>query len=245
VVNESFVRQLVPHGDPLERRTTGGDPTDPEAVWDTIVGVVRNVRHIDLAEDTGPEMYIPVAQSAFEWATFVARARSGSAETLANPIREAIQRVDPELPVFSVQTMTEVVNGSLARTGIVTALLTVFASVGLALASVGVFSVVSYSVGRRVREIAVRIALGGTPHKVVTLVMRQGLIPVAVGFLFGTTTALVFTRVLNSRLYGVAAHDPITYAGVSFLILAIAAFAVWLPARRAAHIEPMAILRSE
>jgi putative ABC transport system permease protein len=245
VVNESFVNQLVLHGEPIDRRTTGWDPTDPEAEWETIVGVVQNVRHIDLAEDTGPEMYIPVTQGAFEWATFVVRARSGSAETLANPIREAIRRVDPELPVFNVQTMTEVVNGSLARKSIVTALLAAFAAVGLALAGIGVFSVVSYSVGRRVREVAVRVALGGTPRKVVALIMRQGLIPVAAGFVLGTATALALTRVLTSRLYGIAAHDPATYAGVAFLILAIAAFAVWLPARRAANVEPMAVLRSE
>ena len=245
VVNESFVRQLVPHGRPVDRRTTGWDPGDPDAEWQTIVGVVRNVRHIDLAEDTGPEMYIPVTQDGFEWATFVVRSQSESADRLANPIREAIQRVDPELPVFNVQTMTNVVNRSMARTSVVTALLAIFAAVGLALAGIGVFSVVSHTVGRRVREVAVRMALGGTPRKVVALIMRQGLVPVAVGFLFGTATALAFTRVLTNRLYGIAAHDPMTYAGVAFLILAIAALAVWLPARRAAAIEPMAILRTE
>jgi putative ABC transport system permease protein len=245
VVNESFVRQLVPHGGPVGRRATGWDPADPEAEWETIIGVVRNVRHIDLADDAGPEMYIPVTQAAFEWATFVVRTSSDSATELANPIREAIKRVDPELPVFNVQTMTNVVNSSLARTSIVTALLALFAAVGLALASIGVFSVVSYSVGRRVREVAVRMALGGTPRRVVALIMRQGLIPVVVGLFLGATAALTFTRVLTSRLYGIAAHDPLTYVGVAFLILAIAALAVWIPARRAAHVEPMTVLRSE
>jgi len=186
-----------------------------------------------------------VTQDGFEWATFVVRSRSESAGRLANPIREAIQRVDPELPVFNVQTMTAVVNRSMARTSVVTALLAIFAAVGLALAGIGVFSVVSHAVGRRVREVAVRMALGGTPRKVVALIMRQGLVPVAVGFLLGTATALAFTRVLTNRLYGIAAHDPMTYAGVAFLILAIAALAVWLPARRAASVEPMAVLRSE
>jgi ABC-type antimicrobial peptide transport system permease subunit len=141
--------------------------------------------------------------------------------------------------------MTNVVNSSLARTSIVTALLALFAAVGLALASIGVFSVVSYSVGRRVREVAVRMALGGTPRRVVALIMRQGLIPVVVGLFLGATAALTFTRVLTSRLYGIAAHDPLTYVGVAFLILAIAALAVWIPARRAAHVEPMTVLRSE
>jgi len=108
VVNETFVRQLVPHGGPVGRRTTGYDPDDPEAEWQTIVGVVENVRHIDLADEAGPEMYIPVAQSGFEWATLVVRARSGNAEALAEPIRTTIQRLDPELPVFSVTTLEDV-----------------------------------------------------------------------------------------------------------------------------------------
>jgi predicted permease len=245
VVNERFVQLLAPHGQPIGRRTTGWDPADPEAQWDTIVGVVRNVRHVNLAEDTGPEMYIPVVQQPFEWATFVVRARSQSADALANPIREAIHRVDPELPVFNVQTMTEVVSSSMIRTSALTAVLAIFAAVGLALAGIGVFSVVSFSVGRRVREVAIRMALGGTPDEVVGLIVRQGLIPVTVGIVLGAASALAFTRGLISRLYGVTAHDPLTYGGVAFLILAIAALAAWLPARRAARVEPMTVLRSE
>ena len=245
VVNETFVRLLVPHGDPVSRRTTGWDPDDPEAQWETIVGVVGDVRHINLAEGTGPEMYIPVAQSAFEWATFVVRSKTDSADVLANPMREAIQRLDPELPVFNVQPMTRVVDRSLARTSIVTALLLLFAAVGLALAGVGVFSVVSYSVGQRVREVAIRMALGGTTRKVVALIMRQGLAPVTGGLIVGAATALVLTRVLTSRLFGVAAHDPLTYSGTAFLVFFIAALAVWLPARRAARVEPMKVLRTE
>jgi predicted permease len=245
VVNESFVRQLIPHGQPVGRRTTGWDPADPEAQWETIVGVVRNVRHVNLAEDTGPEMYIPVDQQPFEWATFVVRAQSRAADVLANPIREAIQRVDPELPVFNVQTMTEVVSRSMVRTSVLTAVLALFAAVGLALAGIGVFSVVSFSVGRRVKEVAIRMAVGGTPDEVVTLIVRQGLIPVSIGILLGAASALGFTRILISRLYGITAHDPLTYAGVAFLILAIAALAAWLPARRAARVEPMTVLRTE
>jgi len=245
VVNESFVRRLVPRGSPVGRRTTGWDPADPEAEWQTIVGVVRNVRHIDLADDAGPEMYIPVAQSPFEWATFVVSAQTGTATALAIPIREAIQRLDPELPVFNVQTMDSVVNRSLARTSIVTSLLVLFASVGLALAGVGVFSVVSYSVGRRVHEVAVRMALGGSPSAVVALIVRQGLAPVLAGLLLGVATALVLVRILTSRLFGVGAHDPLTFSGAAFLVFGIAALATWLPARRAARVEPMTVLRSE
>jgi putative ABC transport system permease protein len=245
VVNESFVSQLVPHGEPVDRRTTGWDPADPDAEWDTIIGVVRNVRHVDLAVDAGPEMYIPVAQGAFEWATFVVRARSEAANALTNPIREAIQRVDPELPVFNVQTMAEVVNNSLARTGIVTALLALFASVGLALAGVGVFSVVSYSVGQRVHEVAIRMAVGGTPGRVVTLIVKQGLAPVGAGLLLGLATAVVVMRLLASRLFGIAAHDPLTLSGTVLLVLGIAALATWLPARRATRVDPALVLRSE
>jgi putative ABC transport system permease protein len=245
VVNESFVRQLAPRGDPVGLRTTGWDPTDPDAEWQTIVGVVGNVRHINLADDAGPEMYIPVAQAAFEWATFVVRARSGSAEALANPIREAIQGLDPELPVFSVQTLAAVVNRSLGSTRVLAALLVLFAAVALMLSAIGVFSVVSYSVGHRVREVAIRMAVGGSPSAVVGLFVRQGLVPVVFGLALGVATALACSRVIAGQLFEIASYDPTTYAGVVLLILAIAALAVWLPARRAARVEPMTVLRTE
>ncbi len=245
VVNESFVRQLVPQGEPVGRRTTGWDPDDPEAEWQTIVGVVKNVRHIDLADDAGPEMYIPVAQEGFEWATIVVRAKTGSATALANPIRDVIARIDPELPIFNIQTMDEVVVDSLERKNFITALLVLFASVGLALTGVGVFSVVSYSVGQRIHEVAVRMAVGGSPGRVVALIVRQGLSPVVAGLVLGVTTAVVVMRVLASRLFGIAANDPLTLSGTVLLVLGIAALAAWLPARRATRVDPSAVLRAE
>ena len=245
VVNESFVRQLVPQGDPVGRRTTGWDPADPDAEWDTIVGVVENVRHIDLADDAGPEIYLAVAQEGFEWATIVVRAKTGSATALSNPIREAIARIDPELPIFNVQTMDEVVAGSLARKNSLTALLVLFASIGLALTGIGVFSVVSYSVGQRLHEVAVRMAVGGTPGKVVTLIVKQGLAPVALGLLLGVATAVVVMRVISSRLFDITAHDPLTLSGTVLLVLGIAALASWLPARRATRVDPSIVLRAD
>ena len=245
VVNESFVRQLVPQGDPVGRRTTGWDPADPEAEWDTIVGVVENVRHIDLADDAGPEIYLAVAQEGFEWATIVVRVKTGSATALSNPIREAIARIDPELPIFNVQTMDEVVAGSLARKNSLTALLVLFASIGLALTGIGVFSVVSYSVGQRLHEVAIRMAVGGTPGRVVALIVKQGLAPVTAGLLLGLATAVVVMRVLGNQLFGIASYDPLTLSGTILLVLGIAALATWLPARRATQADPNVLLRTE
>jgi ABC-type antimicrobial peptide transport system permease subunit len=120
-----------------------------------------------------------------------------------------------------------------------------FGATGLALAGVGVFSVVSYSVSRRLREMAIRLALGGSPGDVMALVMRQGLIPVAAGVGLGLTTSLASMRLVSSRLYGVTAYDMASYAVVTLLILGIAALATWLPARRATRVEPMTVLRTE
>lgn len=245
VVNQSFVRELMPGGDAVGRRITGEDPEDPDAEWGTVVGVVEDVRHRDLAEDAGPEMYLPVAQVAFDWAVFVVRAEHGSAVELAAPVQEAIHRIDPELPVFNVQPWIEIVNRSLARTRFVTAILVLFAATGLALSGVGVFSVVSYSVGRRVREMAIRKALGGSQAAVVKLVMRQGLTPVCAGLGLGLLSSLAAMRLLASRLYGIDAHDFSTHIGTALLILAIAVLATWLPARRATRVEPMTVLRNE
>ncbi len=189
VVNERFVRQFVPSDDPVGRRVTSDDPSSPDAEWSTIVGVVEGVRHIDLATDGGPEVYTPVTQFAFEWATVVVRARSGTAEELIQPLLEAIHRVDPELPVFNVQSLDEVINRSLNATSFVTSLLVLFAATGLALSGVGVFSVVSYSVGRRLREVAIRMALGGSPRTVLAMEMRQGLAPVILGVALGVVVS--------------------------------------------------------
>ncbi len=245
VVNQTFVRELMPDGDAVGRRITGEDPDDPEANWQTVVGVVEDVRHRDLAEDAGPEMYLPVAQFAFDWAVFVVRAVHGSAVGLAAPLQETIHRIDPELPVFNVQPWTEIVNRSLAKTHFVTAILVLFAATGLALSGVGVFSVVSYSVGQRVREMAIRIALGGSQTAVLKLVMRQGLTPVVAGLGLGLAVSLAAMRLLSSRLYGIGAHDPSTHVGISVLILAIAGIATLVPARRATRVDPMTVLRTE
>ena len=245
VVNETFVRELVPHGGPVGRRTTGYDPDDPEAEWQTIVGVVENVRHIDLADEPGPEMYIPVAQSGFEWATLVVRARSGNAMALADPIRTTIQRLDPELPVFNVQTLEDVVANSLGQTRFVTTILVLFSASALLLAGVGVFSVVSYSIGRRVRELAIRMAFGATKESILALVVRQALVPAAIGVALGLATALAASRLLSNQLYGVVAHDLPTYVAAAFLILAMAALSTWLPAWRATRVDPNSVLHSE
>ena len=245
VVNESFVRQLVPAGDPLGRRLTGDDPSSTDAEWSTIVGVVEGVRHIDLAQTAGPEAYMPVTQFAFEWATFVVRARSGAAVELTQPVIDAIHRVDPDLPVFNVQTLDSVMKRCLNATSFVTSLISLFAATGLALAGVGVFSVVSFSVGRRLREVAIRMALGGSPAAVLGLLMRQGMVPAAAGVALGVIASLAATRLLSSRLYGVAAHDPVTYGAVAGLILAVAALATWAPALRATRVEPMTLLRTD
>jgi putative ABC transport system permease protein len=138
-----------------------------------------------------------------------------------------------------------VVNRSLGRTRLLTALLVLFAAVALMLSAVGVFSVVSYSVGRRVREVAIRMALGGSPSAVVGLFVRQGLAPVICGLAVGLAIALACSRVLAGQLFEIAPYDPTTYVGVALLMLSVAAFAVWLPARRASSVEPMTVLRSE
>jgi ABC-type antimicrobial peptide transport system permease subunit len=209
------------------------------------VGVVQNVRHIDLANDANPEIYIPVTQEPFEWATIVVRAQGDPAANLTQTIRESVRRIDPELPVFNVQTLTSVVYRSLARTRAVTSLLVLFAAIGLGLAGIGVFSVVSFTVGRRLREVAIRIAVGGSPGRVVALIVRQGLFPVTVGLFLGVAMALFAMRIIASSLFGVAAHDPTTFVGACLLVLTISAAATWIPARRAARVEPMTVLRTE
>jgi putative ABC transport system permease protein len=138
-----------------------------------------------------------------------------------------------------------VVANSLGQTRFVTTILVLFSASALLLAGVGVFSVVSYSIGRRVRELAIRMAFGATKESILALVVRQALVPAAIGVALGLATALAVSRLLSNQLYGVVAHDLPTYVAAAFLILAMAALSTWLPAWRATRVDPNSVLHSE
>jgi len=243
VIDDSLALRYWPHASALGHRLsldTGAGP----AKWLTIVGVVRNVRVAGLDVDAGSEVYTPFAQVPRQLLAFTVRAK-GDPLALAASARRAVHAVDANLPVERVSTMSELVARSIAGRRSYALLLAVFAGVALALVSVGVYGVMSYSVVRRVQEIGIRMALGARRGEVLTMVVAQGMALAGLGIGVGLALALAASRLVASLLYGVGATDVSTFAGVTAVLAALALLACWLPARRATRVDPMVALRAE
>jgi putative ABC transport system permease protein len=244
VVNRTMAERAWPGEDPIGKRLTFDDPTDADAEWRTVVGVVGDVRHAELSTEPDAETYLPIAQDPSPFVTLVVRA-DGDPMRLAAPVREAVRRADRDIPVFSVRPLERVVAESLAEQRFRTTLLAIFAGLALVLASVGVYGVVSYGVTQRRHEMGLRMALGARREQVQRLVVGQGLRLVLVGAAVGLVAAYLATRLLASFLYGVRATDPLTFAAVPALLALVALAASWLPARRATQVDPIVALRAE
>jgi putative ABC transport system permease protein len=243
IVNEALARQQFP-GENAVGRQLRLDKEGPH----TIVGVVGSVRQAGLDEEPLPEIYFPYTQVGAEGglfdATLVIRTAVAPASVTAD-VRRAVRSVDPSLPLFRVTTMEEVIADSLAARRLNLWLLGIFAAIALVLSAAGLYGVISYLVAQRTREIGIRIALGAQNREVVGLVMGQGARLTAAGIALGLLGAFAFTRLLASLLDGVSARDPLTFAGVAALLAAVALLATWIPARRAARVDPMLAIRNE
>ena len=243
IVSESLARRFLPNEDAIGKRIKlgGRDSTRP---WLLIVGVCGDVRDTALESDARPCVYVPYPQFAGSSMTLVART-AVDPKTLVSAIREQVWAVDKDQPITDVKTMSAYVSNSVAPRRSNAILLGAFAAVALVLASVGVYGVIAYSVTQRVREIGIRIALGAESGDVIKLIVGRGLALVSVGIVLGLAGALALTRVMSSLLYGVRATDPITFALVTFLLIGVSVLASYIPARRAARVDPMVALRNE
>ncbi|HEY6321389.1 MAG TPA: ABC transporter permease [Thermoanaerobaculia bacterium] len=245
IVSRFAAARLWPGRDALGRRVTFGRlPTRPEAQWWQVIGVVGNVRDTDLAREPQIEIYVPQRQISAARSALVVRT-AGDPRRLIGPIRRAIQQLDPELALDKVQTLEHVVSSTLAENRVKTSLLGLFAALALALAAVGVYGLVSHSVGERAHEIGIRMALGAQRGQVVRMIVRQGMKLVAAGLVLGLAGAYAFSRLLAGQLYEVGIADPSTYGAVPLVLAAIALLANWLPARRATGGDALAALRHE
>ncbi|MCP3960229.1 MAG: ABC transporter permease [bacterium] len=251
LVSEALARQMWGDTSPLGKRLTSGIAEQGD--WFTIVGVVGSIRDDSLVEDPTEIVYYPLAsppppdeEEALAPGTMSLVLRTSvPATSVAGAVRSAIWDADPNLPVANVRTMDQILERSRARTGFTMLLLSIAAAVALLLGAVGLYGVVSYVVSQRTQEIGVRIALGADRGTVSRMVVRQGLGMTLAGVVAGLAGAFLLTRFLDGFLYGVDATDPTTFAAVSILLLAIALFATYLPARRAASVDPLTALRYE
>jgi putative ABC transport system permease protein len=238
IINETMVRACFPEGSPLGRTLVYDN-----VAWE-IVGIVGDVRARGLNRDVEPTVYRPVPWEPWRNATLVVRT-SGPPLAFSETVRKAILEVDPDQPVANVRLLRENVTRSLGDRRLIAMLLALFAMAALALSAIGLYGVVAFAVGQRTREFGIRVALGATKGDVLRLVLRRGLILALIGISTGIACSLGMTQFLKGYLYNVKPTDPVTFAAISLLLLGVALLASWLPARRAAKVDPMVALRHE
>jgi predicted permease len=250
VVTQSFVKKYFPNDDPIGQRITlgithdtGGTNSDVTARGE-IVGILGDVHNQALDQDAFPAVYVGWGTLPFSDLTFVVRS-TAETQTIATAIRERVRAVDADIPVYELREMKDVVAESIAQPRFYTALLTAFAALALLLAALGIYGVISYTVSQRTRELGIRIALGATQDRVVRLVLGQGIALTVAGVAVGLVGAFWLVHLLSALLYGVAATDAMTFGGVAIVLIAVASFASYLPARRAALVDPVVAMRAD
>lgn len=238
IVNETMVRRHFRGENPLGRQILiGGPPRE-------IVGVIADAKLYGLNDAVEPAIYVPHLQQPNGSMGLVVRT-AGDPAAMASAVRREILKLDPEQPISNVRTMEKVLADSLMLRRVSMLMLTVFAVLALALATVGIYGLTAYSVSRRTHEIGLRVALGADHARILRLVLGRGLATALIGAAIGLVAAFRLTQALNSMLYGVTATDPIVFAGVPLLLIAVSALASYIPARRAMRIDPLMALRYE
>ncbi len=244
VIGEEMARRYWKGRDPIGSRITLDDPADSAARWLAVVGVVGDVRNLDLAEPPRPQLYLPMAQSPPPGMVLTARV-AGDPVQIVSALRRSLAELDADVPISNVRTMPDRVADSVARPRLSAWLLGIFAVTALLLAAVGIYGVIAYGVVQRTRELGIRLALSAGRGSMLRMVLTQGMRPVLAGMGVGASLALAGSRLLRGLLFGVTAGDPLTYAVVALFLLGVALVACLGPARRAARSDPMAALRTD
>ncbi|MES1245214.1 MAG: ABC transporter permease [Acidobacteriota bacterium] len=245
VVSEEMARRYWPNQNAIGRRLLRTSEAAKQR-WLTVVGVVGDIQDSALGAETGATFYVPIAQGARPTMVLVAKAKpSVDAASLIPAVRRTVQELDRNQPIDEVQTLDEHISGSLASRRFNTFMWSLFAGLGMALAVLGIYSVLSYSVSQRSHEIGVRMALGAQTGDVVRLILRRGMGLALSGLLIGLLAAVLFTGLLEKLLYNVQPTDPVVFAGIAVGLILVALLASWLPARRAARFDPIITLRAD
>jgi putative ABC transport system permease protein len=243
VVNKELAQKAFAGRDPIGQRITFGNLADSTS-WLTIVGVVGSTRLEGVGLETYAQAFRPLTQTPVPYVYVVART-TGDPLALTGAVRREVVALDPTLPIASIQSMDQRAASSVAQFKLNSIIVTLFAGVALLLASIGIYAVISYAVAQRTREIGIRMALGAASADVLKLVVRDGMAPAVIGVTLGAVGAFGVTRLMRSLLYGVSATDPVVFGVVATALVLVALGACWVPARRAARVDPNVALRNE
>ena len=253
IIDETMAREFWPDESPIGRRVAfefRGTRESPEPVWREVVGVVGHVRHYELRSESRVEIYVPFTQPPIYMenrrpAMAVYLKTDGDPTRLVAPIKNQLAALDPNLPIYDVQTMDDVLHQQVGNDRIMSSILAIFAGVALLLAAVGVYGVIAYAVSQRTREIGLRMALGARASDVVRMVLKRSVVMTTLGLGAGLALAALAARSLGGFLFEVDANDPLTFAGITGLLFVVALLASYLPARRATRVNPTVALRYE
>ncbi len=241
IINEAMASRVWPNEEALGKRIRFGGPGMP---WNEVVGVVANIKHDGLHLADSPHCYSPHLQQPWPFLAIAVRSQTDQAAALAS-IRQAVRKIDPNLPLVQPLAMEDRMERVLATRRLTLALFSLFAVVALALAAIGLYGVMSYGVAQRTQELGLRMALGATSRDTLKLIVGQGMKLVALGGALGVVAALAVSRLIAHLLFGVSATDPLTFAVIALLLAFVALLACYIPARRAAKVDPIVALRCE
>jgi len=243
VINESLARMRFPHGSPVGKRFKLGDPKKTD--WVQVVGICADTRYASLRDDPSPQFFLPFVQrTQVGGMTYAIRTRVDAASILP-AMRRAVAQIDGSLSITDVHTEQEDIDESLRTERALAALTAGFGLLALALACVGIYGIMAYSVANRRNEIGIRLALGAQPGQVRGMILRESTWLAIAGIVTGVGAALGLMRLVKSMLYGIQPYDPLTMLGGVAILLTVALAASWIPARRAARVQPMEALRHE
>lgn len=244
VVNETLANSVWPGADPIGRRLCSCDPSEANAPWVTVIGVVKDLRRADVKRAIRPEIYFSSLQRTPRTQTIVFRSATDPASVMAT-LRREVQGLDPQLPLFRVTTLRAEISRTLSQPRFQATLLGGFAVIALLLASIGIYGVTSHAVSLRTQEVGIRMAMGAQRSSVRRMILRQHAAPALVGIAIGLAGAMALSRFVSSLLYGVRPVDPLTYLAVTLALVAVAVAACWLPASRAMRVDPLVALRAD
>jgi putative ABC transport system permease protein len=240
IINQTMANRFWPGQEPLGKQVKFVS----DGSMGTVVGVVGDAKHYWMEEETRSQMYGAYSQQPGLFATVLIRT-TVEPLGLSEPVRQAVWKVDPDQPMWKIRTVEFLIDRSVADRKFLLALMGIFASLALVLTMIGLYGVISYLVNQRTQEIGIRMALGAQMSDILRMVLKQGMFLVLTGVALGLASAWLLTRLIASLLFRVSATDPLTFGGISVLLIAVALLACYLPARRATKVDPLVALRYE